>query len=85
MEALNAELEALEPEERRLRTLEQYNVLDAPPTSAFDRITRLAARLFEVPIAMVNFIDRKHQWCLSAHGLALEQTAREVSFCSRAI
>jgi len=72
-------------EERRLHTLEQYNVLDTPPTDAFDRITRLAARLFEVPIAMVNFIDRKHQWCLSAHGLSLERTAREVSFCARAI
>ncbi|MFB6272739.1 MAG: ATP-binding protein [Salinibacter sp.] len=76
---------APELEAARLRTLEQYNVLDAPPTEAFDRITRLASRLFDVPIAMVNFIDRDNQWCLSAHGLRLEQTAREVSFCARAI
>jgi len=69
----------------RLHTLDRYNVLEAPPTDAFDRITRLAARLFGVPIAMVNFIDRENQWCLSSHGLALERTDREVSFCARAI
>ena len=85
MEAPASGPELPDAEERRLHTLEQYNVLDTPPTDAFDRITRLAVRLFGVPIAMVNFIDRKHQWCLSAHGLSLERTAREVSFCARAI
>ena len=85
MEAPASGAETHEPEADRLRTLEQYNVLDAPPTEAFDRITRLAARLFDVPIAMVNFIDQEDQWCLSAHGLALERADREVSFCARAI
>ncbi|MFB6098991.1 MAG: PAS domain S-box protein, partial [Salinibacter sp.] len=74
-----------DPEDARLHTLEQYNVLDAPPTEAFDRITRLAARSFDVPTVMVNFIDRDHQWCVSSHGVAPEQIAREVSFCARAI
>jgi PAS domain S-box-containing protein len=74
-----------ESEAARLRTLDQYDVLDTPPTEAFDRITRLAARLFDVPIAMVNFIDREDQWCLSAHGLAMERADRKVSFCARAI
>lgn len=68
-------------ERRRLRTLEQYDVLDAPPTEAFDRITRLATRLFDVPMALVNFIDRESQWCLSSEGLDLERTSLEVSFC----
>jgi PAS domain S-box-containing protein len=72
-------------EERRLRTLQQYDVLEAPPTEAFDRITRLATRLFDVPMAMVNFVDREHQWCLSSRGLDLDRTSREVSFCVHAI
>ena len=72
-------------EERRLRTLEQYDVLEAPPTAAFDRITRLSTRLFDVPMAMVNFIDRENQWCLSSRGLDLDRTDREVSFCVHAI
>jgi len=85
MEASPPDARPSPPEALRLRTLEQYNVLDAPPTDAFDRITRLAARLFDVPIAMVNFIDQENQWCLSSHGLALDRTDREVSFCARAI
>ena len=85
MEASPPDFRPSDPEAPRLRTLERYDVLEAPPTDAFDRITRLAARLFGVPIAMINFIDQEHQWCLSSHGLASERTDREVSFCARAI
>jgi PAS domain S-box-containing protein len=74
-----------ESEERRLRTLDQYDVLDAPPTEAFDRITRLATRLFDVPVALVNFIDREDQWCLSSCGMSLDRTSLEVSFCVHTI
>lgn len=74
-----------ESEAARLRTLEQYDVLEAPPTEAFDRITRLTTRLFDVPIAMINVIDQENQWCLSTEGIALDRTSREVSFCARAI
>lgn len=74
-----------ESEAARLHTLEQYNALEAPPKEAFDRITRLATRLFDVPVAMVSFIDRENQWCVSTQGIALDHTSREVSFCSRAI
>lgn len=72
-------------EEHRLRTLEQYDVIEDPPAAAFDRITRLATRLFDVPMAMVNFVDRENQWCLSSRGLDLDRTAREVSFCAHVI
>ncbi len=85
MNASASDPERPDPDAERLRTLAQYDVLDAPPTEAFDRITRLAARLFEVPVAMVSFIDQDHQWCLSAHGIALERADREVSFCTHAI
>ena len=72
-------------EQRRLHTLDQYEVLDAPPTEAFDRVTRIATRLFEVPVALVNFIDREDQWCLSSCGIDLDRTSLEVSFCVHAI
>ena len=74
-----------ESEQRRLRTLEQYDVLDAPPTEAFDRITRLATRLFDVPVALINFIDQEEQWCLSTCGLDLTRTSLEASFCVHTI
>ncbi|WP_263784602.1 PAS domain-containing protein [Salinibacter grassmerensis] len=85
MEASPSDFRPSDPEAARLRTLEQYDVLDAPPTDAFDRITRLAARLFGVSVAMINFIDQENQWCLSSHGLTLDRTDREVSFCARTI
>ncbi len=68
-------------EKRRLRTLNRYNVLDAPPTEEFNRVTRLATRLFDVSIALINFIDQENQWCLSSCGMNLDRTSREVSFC----
>ena len=74
-----------EAERERLRTLKEYDVLDAPPAEAFDRITRLATRLFDVPIAMVNFIDSNQQWCVSAQGLSVQSTPRNVSFCTHTI
>ncbi len=72
-------------EEKRLRVLAQYDVLDSPPAEAFDRITKLATHLFDVPIAMVNFIDRNDQWCVSARGLTTDRMPREVSFCTHTI
>lgn len=68
-------------ERRRLRTLQQYDVFEAPPRKAFDRITRLATRLFDVSAALLNFIDQDSQWCLSGEGLDLNRTSLEVSFC----
>jgi PAS domain S-box-containing protein len=86
MEALDFSLpQSPQHERERLRTLDEYDVLDAPPAEAFDRITRLATRLFDVPIAMVNFIDQNEQWCIAAQGLTPQSTPRNLSFCTHTI
>ncbi|MFT3842891.1 MAG: diguanylate cyclase [Myxococcaceae bacterium] len=72
-------------EARRLETLRAYEVLDTGTERAFERITALAAALFEVPIALVSLIDEQRQWFKSAHGLAVPQTPRDISFCGHAI
>ena len=36
--------------ERRLAALDRYRILDTPEAAACDRITELAARIFETPI-----------------------------------
>lgn len=72
-------------ERTRLQTLDDYNVLDAPPAEAFDRITRIATRMFDVPIAMVNFIDQNEQWCVAARGMSPRNTPKNLSFCTHAI
>lgn len=72
-------------ESKRLATLARYDIADGPPAEALDRITRLATRLFDVPTAMVNFIDRNEQRCISARGIGAKRLARELSFCTHTI
>ncbi|MEO8543738.1 MAG: GAF domain-containing protein [Burkholderiaceae bacterium] len=72
-------------EERRLEALHQLSILDTPAEERFDRITRLAAHFFGVPIALISLVDRDRQWFKSRSGLQVQQTSREVSFCGHAI
>ena len=72
-------------EARRLQVLLDLNLLDTPPEARFDRITRLAARLFNVPIAMVSLVDAERQWFKSRVGVDIPETPRAASFCAHAI
>ncbi len=72
-------------EGHRLATLRSLNVLDTPPEERFDRLTRLARRLFGVPIALVSLVDENRQWFKSCVGLNGRETTRETSFCGHAI
>jgi diguanylate cyclase (GGDEF)-like protein len=72
-------------EATRLDTLRSLNILDTSPEERFDRLTRLAKRLFGVPIALISLVDADRQWFKSCQGLNVSQTARDVSFCGHAI
>lgn len=72
-------------EAERLRSLHNLRVLDTPPEERYDRVTRLAKRLFQVPIALVSFVDARRQWFKSRQGLDVTETPREISFCAHAI
>ncbi len=74
-----------ENEQQRLNTLASLKVLDTPPEERFDRITRLARRLFDVPIALVSLVDENRQWFKSCYGLDAQESGRDVSFCGHAI
>ena len=69
----------------RLNKLRQYYLLDTPPERAFDRITALSARIFDVPISLVTLIDETRQWFKSIYGLDLRETARDIAFCAYTI
>ena len=69
----------------RVRALHALGVLDTPPEERFDRVTRLARRMFQVPIALVSLVDTERQWFKSCQGLDTPQTPRDISFCSHAI
>jgi DNA-binding response OmpR family regulator len=72
-------------EEQRLATLYSLGILDTPDEQRFDRLTHLAARMLQVPVALVSLVDRDRQWFKSAHGGDVRQTPRETSFCAHAI
>ena len=72
-------------ESERLETLRALEILDTRREERFDRVTRLAKRLFDVPIVLVSLVDAERQWFKSAQGLDASETPREISFCGHAI
>lgn len=72
-------------EDGRLEALRSLNVLDTEPEERFDRLTRTARRLFDVPIALVSLVDANRQWFKSCMGLGVRETPRDISFCGHAI
>ncbi len=72
-------------EEARLKAFESLNILDTPPEDRFDRLTRMAKRMFGVPIALVSLVDANRQWFKSCVGLSVTETPRDISFCGHAI
>jgi PAS domain S-box-containing protein len=72
-------------EVRRLQALYETGLLDSPAEERFDRVTRLAKLMFNVPIALVSLVDSDRQWFKSKQGLDACQTSREISFCGHAI
>jgi signal transduction histidine kinase len=74
-----------EGERARLSAVRSYEVLDRPRPTALDDLTRLAASMFDTPMAAVSLIDRDRQWFAGSHGLADAQTPLDVSFCRHVI
>ena len=78
------EPQTLDEEVKRLMVLKSYKVLDQEREEAFDRITALAARIFDVPVAVINLIDLGRLWLLSTNGLDdIRECPRKVTFCAR--
>lgn len=69
----------------RIETLRSLSILDTLPEERFDRLTRMAKRLFGVPIVLVSLVDENRQWFKSCVGLVTSETSRDISFCGHAI
>jgi CheY-like chemotaxis protein len=71
----------------RLATLRMTGLLDTGFEERFDRITRLAKAMFNVPIALVSLVDKDRQWFKSCCGLpaTVRETPRDHAFCAHAI
>src|SRR4051812_14542164 len=70
---------------QRLAAVRRYDILDTPPDGAFDRITALAARRFDVPISIISIVDHDRIWFKSHHGLNVKQIGRDPGLCASAI
>jgi signal transduction histidine kinase len=72
-------------EAQRLAALERYSILDTPAEVAFDRMVRIVARIFAVPIVMVTFVEKDRQWFKACFGTDLRENTRALSFCSHTV
>ena len=71
---------------QRLAALRAASLLDAPAVEDFDRVTRMAAELLDVPVVLVSLVDSERQFFLSCVGLGrpwaqVRETPLSHSFC----
>jgi len=72
-------------ENMRLMSLHSLRILDTQPEERFDRLTRMAQRIFNVDICLVSLVDSQRQWFKSKQGLDVCETSRSISFCGHTI
>lgn len=74
-------------EEERVAKLHSLNILDTyEEEGPFKHITSIAARIFNVPIALLNLVDRDRVWTKTDVGIGHPQSiSRGISLCSLSI
>jgi diguanylate cyclase (GGDEF)-like protein len=68
-----------------LDALRALSLFSANPDERFDRLTRLARRIFNVPVAKVTLVGPEMVYTVSCAGEPKNPIPRELSFCSHAI
>ncbi len=79
---MHAHTDQSKREAARLDALRSLDLLDTPPSEAFDRITRMAAHLFKLPIAAVSLTDSDRQWFKSRVGVEHDSIPRLKAPCA---
>ena len=69
-------------EAARLGALHDLRLLDTSPSESFDRITRMASQLFDLPISAVSLTDSDRQWFKSRIGVDYMAIPREKAPCA---
>lgn len=80
-----SDLAVSEEESRRLAAVSRYDILDSPPDGAFDRVTWLAARIFNVPVATITIVDQDRIWFKSKYGIEATEIGRDPGLCASAV
>ena len=58
----------------RLQALKNLALLDTATEVAYDDLTRMLAKAFDVPIAMVSLLDADRDWFKSCIGVSLMES-----------
>lgn len=72
-------------EDRRLLAVRQSNLLGTPAEERFDKITRMARRLFDVPMACIDVAGEEIVWLKSVQGFDGLEGLRKDSYCHHTI
>jgi signal transduction histidine kinase len=72
-------------EEERILALRKYGILDTPPDNTCDKLTKLAAKLMKVPVAIISLVDKDRVWFKSSYGLDTQQMERENGLCDTVV
>lgn len=70
----------------RLQALAALEVMDSGPDADFERVSRVAAHIFDAKVALVTLVDQDRQWFRACFGIeGLTETSNETSFCAHTI
>lgn len=69
----------------RLETLRDYDVSNKEIEQPLERLVNLAARVFDVPIAIISLVDEHRLWAKACVGVSDLDGRRSVSFCGHTI
>lgn len=72
-------------EKGRLKALDEYDILHTATEEEYDRITKIAAEIFNVPVTFIAFLDEYQQWNKSVYGIDMKTISREIAFCNHTI
>ncbi|MUL66715.1 hypothetical protein BOO86_19740 [Mycobacterium sp. CBMA 234] len=72
-------------EHQRLAAVRALDLLGTPAEERFDRITRLAKRLFDVPMAVIDIVGEKLAWLKSVQGMDAVEGLRIDSYCHHTV
>lgn len=72
-------------EQERLRTLNQYSILDTEAESVFDAMVNMASYICQTPIAAISLVDENRLWFKAITGLDAKEIPREIAFSAHTI
>lgn len=72
-------------EYERLAAVSASGLMGSAAEERFDRIARLAASVFKVPMAFFSIVGHETQWLKSRYGIDIDETPRDIAFCPHVV